>query len=274
MNRDYSHPAMIELRIKWDGPVDGLGDQRLSLSAFGTPLSNLLIAVRRTASNMLREAMQRKETYIGRFAAQADQIDIQIAKIGGGSLDLENIITVQPFPGQAALWPEGLAEDALDRVLSDIERESKGVRRNGAVLDYLQSLPSALVSQDYWLYVDRQLKKHVRIGSLSLDTDLQFLPYLSEMTGYVIGVGFEPGRNFVRVKASDNSGSEITLSATPRDVDQALEMRSDAVRVLALVQEHTKRLLRIQRHDEPYVKLNEDLWIFKKWQTVLARLAQ
>jgi hypothetical protein len=265
--------AMIELRIRWDGPVNGLDEHRLSVALFSIPLRKLLTAIRRTASNMLRESANRKETEFGRFAAEADQIDLEIFSLVDGSGGVASVVSVQVPSGQMGLWPDGLAEDALDRVLIDLDRESRGIRRNARARDFLESLPPSLTSQDYWLYVDGTERRHVQLGRVSLVTELSAVPYLVEITGRVISVGFAPGPNFVRLKASED-GSEITFHCSKEDVFRALEIHETDVRVLGLVRDGTKRLLRIQAIHEPRVRLNEKTWIFERWDGVLGRLAQ
>jgi len=265
---------MIELRIKWDGPVQGLAEHRLSVALFSAPLRKLLSAVRRTASNMLREAGNRRETDTGRLAAEADQIDIEIMSLLEGSSGVASMVSVQIPPGQMGLWPKGLAEDATDRLLLDIERESRGIRRNQRARDYLESLPQLLTSHDYWLIVDGDERRHVHIGELSLSTVFDEAPYLMEFAGRIIGVGFSPGPHFVRLKLPD--GSDVTLNCDADHVSQALEMHSSDgdVRVLALFSEGTKRLLRIQLSHERRLRLAETEWVFDRWSGVLSRLAQ
>lgn len=271
---DEKPKSMIELRIRWDGPVQGLDEHRLSVGLFAVPLRRLLTAVRRTASNMLREAGHRRETETGRFAAEADQIDIEIASLIEGSGGIAGIVSVQVPPGQMGLWPEGLAADAMDRVLLDIERESRGIRRSTRVRDYLESLPPVLTAQEYWLFVDGTEKQHITLGAISLTTELNAIPYLMELRGPVIGVGFAPGPSFVRVKASED-GSEVTFACEKEHVESALELHAQGeVRVLGLVRDGNKRLLRIQAVNEPRVRLDEKTWIFERWNGVLARLAQ
>jgi hypothetical protein len=264
--------GMIELNIKWDGVVPGLREHRLSVNAFSNPLHDLLMIIRRTANNMLREATARKETGVGRFSAEAQQIDMHLTSIGEGSADLHSIIEVEAPGAQIEMWPEGLAADAVDRVLQDIENEGNGIQRNTRVRDYLKGLPPGLSNQDYVLVVDGITRRTVHLTTVVIATDLDALPYLVEIDGRVIGVGFEPGRNFVRVKSDEEA--EITFSATAEQVTAALEIRAEDIRVLAVVQGGIKRLLRIQRRWERHVKLDSKRFIFEKWDGLLARLAQ
>jgi hypothetical protein len=63
-----------ELKIEWEGVAPGLADKRLSLSAFGEPLTILLAALRRIASNLVGDALEEKN--VGRFTNAARQLDI------------------------------------------------------------------------------------------------------------------------------------------------------------------------------------------------------
>ncbi len=265
---------MIRLNIKWSGNVPGIAEHRLSVQHFGTPLRHLLMAVRRTANNILRQAYLRKESDLGRLASEADLIDLQIAGVYESSLGVGSIVDVQMPPGQMPLMPEQLAGDALDRFLADMEKESNGVRRNNGARRFLLSLPPGLTSQEYRLYINDEERRVVTLGELSIPVSVDSLPFLLELTGDVIGVGFDPGRHVVRIKASDVSGSETTFQATAEQVNLALEYRDSPVRVLALSGMGTKRLLRIQRDDEPRVRLDRDDYVFKKWDPALAELAR
>ena len=60
-------------------------EHRLGIGSFAVPLRALLMAARRTANNMIREAVDRKGSEVGRFAAEADRIDIQIVTLDEGS---------------------------------------------------------------------------------------------------------------------------------------------------------------------------------------------
>jgi hypothetical protein len=266
---------MIELDISWDGTTPGLAEHRLSIALFATPLRGLLTAARRTANNMLREAMSRKESDTGRLNAEADRIDIQIVSLNTGSTNPSCVVTVTPAPDpQALLWPEGLAEEAIDRLLLDIEHEGRGIPRNTRVREYFRQLPPGITNQDYILRVDGVVKREVHLGVVSIAPDLSDSPYLVELTGNVVALGFDPGRHFVRVKTSDSSASEVTLTATKEQVDRALETLGSAIRILAVCNVGGKKLLRLQRSSERRVRLDQNTYIFEKWRTLLARLAQ
>jgi len=270
MGDNGNSQAMIQLKIKWDGPVDGLEHHRLSVALFGRPLQLLLAAVRRTATNKLRQARSHTRAEVGRFRAEAEHIDIQIEKIVEASTGIEGVVTVRVPEGQQLFWPEGLAEEAIEESLIDLEKESRGIQRNGPIRRYLRSLPQTLTSQDYWLTVNGAAKKF-HIGEVDIGKEWEPAPHLIEVRGQIIGVGFEPGRPFVRIKQDD---SEVSLWSNTANVDVALQSRGREVRALAVVRTSGKHLLRIQLETAEPVRLNEDEWVFGKWSNVLARLAQ
>lgn len=94
------------------------------------------------------------------------------------------------------------------------------------------------------------------------------LPFLVQQTGRVIGVGFDPGSKWVRIKAQD--GSDVSILAQDRTVDRALEFRNEDVKVLYLDSgDGNRRLLRIQPSGEPFVRLDNNKFVFDKWRKVL-----
>src|SRR5437762_775158 len=109
-----------QLEIKWEGDAPGLAEHRLSLGAFGTPLTLLLAAVRRIASNTISMATDEKTT--GRFADAARQLDVQIEKVIEGSSGISGICAFDPMPGaQAFLFFRDLVEQTTITLLTAIE---------------------------------------------------------------------------------------------------------------------------------------------------------
>jgi hypothetical protein len=66
----------------------------------------------------------------------------------------------------------------------------------------------------------------------------------------------------------------MTFAATQEQVEHALEMREEIVRVLGLKREPMKLLLQIQLRRESRPRLDVDAYVFRKWHDLLARLAQ
>lgn len=264
----------VELKIKWDGEDPGLPEHRLSIGSFGLPLHNLLTAIRRTASNIVRDAVAMPEASVGRFASEAERIDIEIKSLVTSSGGIQGVVTMQhPPPGmQIPFSFEDLTEQATNRVLEDIDRERDGVLRNKSVRKYLESLPEGITKQEYTLSVDEEVKRHVVFENVSLPQPVTELPYLAEVIGNVIGVGFEPGRNWVRIMGQDG---EVSISAQAESVEGALEMRNSEVRLLyVFLPGGHRKLLRLDRPSMTRVSLNVDEFVFKKWHSVLEGLAQ
>ncbi len=264
----------VELKIKWDGVTPGLPEHRLSIGSFGLPLHNLLRSIRRTASNIVRDAIDMREASVGSFAFDAGRIDIEVHSLVTSCGGIQGVVKMQlpPQGTQIPLSFDDLTERATDRVLEDIEKESRGVLRNNSVRRYLDSLPPGITQQEYSLSVDGEEKRHVVFGSVSLPEPITELPYLAEVVGNVIGVGFEPGRNWVRVKGKDG---DISVSAPAESVDRALEMRNSDVRLLyVFLPDGNRKLLRIDRSSATRSHLNVDEFVFKKWRSVLESLAQ
>jgi hypothetical protein len=95
---------------------------------------------------------------------------------------------------------------------------------------------------------------------------------LEELSGQVIGVGFEPGRLEVRLKTD---GQILTCAATPEQVEGALTLRGREVRAL-IVRSATNRILRVEDSESPPLEMTEPLreqHLYSKWDELLGRLA-
>ena len=100
---------------------------------------------------------------------------------------------------------------------------------DAGVRKYLELLPQSITSQEYTLTADGELKRKVSFGQFKLPEIITELPYLTDTVGKVIGVGFEPGRNFVRIRGLDG---EVTMRSDPEAVNSALEIRDTDVRIM------------------------------------------
>lgn len=258
-----------QLEIVWDGPLESLVQHRVSLSAFGEPMKLLLAAARRIASNMVSAALEPADT--GRLAREAHQVDIEISEVIGNSGGIATAMTFTP-PLNADQEPlfNLLTESVGIELLEAIEYESSGNIKNSGVRKYLQSLPSILTRQSYNLHENGRLIKHIDIGAISLPEPRVELPYLSEITGRIVGVGFEPGRLEVRIKSDD---SQVTIPATAKQVDEALEHRTVEVRVLWLSHGEKSRLLKIEDTSLPRSRADSEVYVFARWANLLKRLA-
>lgn len=262
-----------ELRIKWEGVVEGLTEHRLSIGSFGLPLCNLLTAIRRKANNIIRDAMARESVSVGRFTSEASRIDIEVQSLLASSSGIQSLVRMHPpSPGmQMPLIFDNLPEQATDQVLEAIDKESRGVLADEAARKYLESLPSEITNQEYTLTTNGVVKRQVALTHVSLPELVTDLPYLSETVGKVIGVGFEPGRHWVRIRGQEG---EVTLQSDPGAVKKALELRDTDVRILYVATDDQRRLLRMDDPSEPRPCLDADEHVFDKWRSVIEALAQ
>ena len=96
------------------------------------------------------------------------------------------------------------------------------------------------------------------------------------MTGIVVGVGFDPGKNEIRIKHPEGK-TTFAFTATQDQVNAAIQHRGQLVRVQVVVGATHNRVLRIAAVDAPrYEPTTEDRerLIFDKWRGVLSVLAQ
>jgi hypothetical protein len=261
----------VELEIIWEGEAPGLQDHRLSLGAFGESLHCLLLALRRIATKIVGEAVDGEGPTTGRFANEARQLDILIDKIVGNSSGISSAVALHLPSGQIPLF-DSLPEAAGIELLEAVESESKGLMKNAAVRRYLRALPSGVSTQNYTLRDNERIIKQVKIGTMDLPGTISDLPFLKEIAGQIVGVGFEPGRNEVAIKTED--GHIQRLSASPMQVDNALEFRGSVVKAMALMQEPLPRLLKITKAGFRWRIPDREVAIFEKWDGLLRRLAQ
>jgi hypothetical protein len=260
----------IELKIKWEGSAPGLAAKRLSLSAFGEPLTALLAGLRRIATNIVGDVFDDRQPR-GRFANAARQLDIEISDLIKGSSGIDGVITVStPVGGNLPLLD--LAAIAGAQLLDALESESRGVARNASVRRYLQTLPRGITQQDYWLHQNGTVVKHVSFGEAVLPEVPTDIPFITQHSGNIIGVGFEPGRSEVRMKTETGS---VILVANSDQVDKALLLRSSSeVRALAVVYSNAQRLLILQDAKVVTSPPSREESIYERWKVALKRLAQ
>jgi hypothetical protein len=261
-----------KLEIIWQGNVPGLAEHRLSLDAFGQALEQLVTAYRRIASNLLAQA----DSSTGRLHSFAYLFDLQLEQIKEGSAGIVAacVIDAEPdiFGGDLI---DHWTTRAVDTLLTDIEAEANGEFRNGAVRKYLRALPEGVTGQRYTFSGGNGHRREISIGSMRLPEGPTEMPVMHERTYAIVGVGFEPGESFVRLKGADDT---VTCEATPQQVAKALELRFGSVRAMIVRQSGRKaRLIRIRREGEelrPLSPQQEETLLFGKWHNLLGRLAK
>ncbi|MGB8773101.1 MAG: hypothetical protein WCC78_03105 [Terriglobales bacterium] len=264
-----------ELKVYWNGTAPGLAEHRLSIGAFGQPLNNLLIALRRIATQMVNTAIEGEYPKVGRLSKVASQLDIEIVSIAQNSSGVDALVMLHIDSNETPPLFNDLVDRATVELLESIERESKGQASNSAVRTYLKSLPSGVNRQTYAFSDNGHVRKSVDIGDLKFVELMGDLPMLEELAGSIIGVGFDPGKNEVRLKTETNPSASI--SADPDAVERALTRRHEKVRTLAVRQGTKMRLLSLKKASEPRFRLTSEAveeHIFKRWYVVLERLAK
>jgi hypothetical protein len=262
-----------EIRIRWDGDVPGVAEHRLSLAAFGEPLNQLLLALRRIATQMVSTAVEHERPKSGRFANLARQLDIEITSIVGDSTGFDGQVAFYQPPDELALFAD-LPERAVTELLDSIDRESKGYAANWAVRKYLSTLPTAIHKQTYELHENGTVKKRVEIGDVKLAEVPEEFPSLREIDGSIVGVGFEPGRSEVRMRGET---ATTNFDATDDQVEAALAIRKEPTRALGVYDGKRARLLRIGPSSQPRFRVSNEAieeHIFNRWSAVFARLAK
>lgn len=263
----------VELKIRWDGEAPGLAEHRVSLGAFGEPLTLLLLAVRRIATQIVRTAVEGEAPETGRFSNLARKLDIELVNVEGNSAGVNAMISFHVEEAEAAVFAD-LPNRTASELLDAIDRETKGQPASGAVRKYLRSLPNGIRRQTYEVYDGGNRTKRVDIGAVRLAELPPDLPFLKEMEGNVVGVGFEPGKNEIRIRTENNSS--VTLAAAPGQVERALEIRHEKVRTLSVHDGGKSRLIRLTDSRAPKFEVTrevEEEYIFGRWNDLLTRLA-
>jgi hypothetical protein len=222
---------------------------------------------------MVNTAVEPERPSSGRFANVARGLDIEIASIQDGSAGFDGLVTFMQPPEELPLFAD-LPQRATFELLDSIDRESKGHPANWAVRKYLSLLPPGLHRHVYEVYDDGVATKRIEVGDVKLPDVPEEFPFMREIVGSVVGVGFEPGRSEVRIKGE---GPAAAFDAEPKQVETALELRHETVRSFGVHANRHTRLLRLNRASEARVALTPEMieeHIFKRWSGVFERLAR
>lgn len=256
-----------ELKIKWEGSLPSIVQKRLSIAAFGKPISSLLSIVRRIASNIVSDAIEANK--LGRLADASKQIDIEITEVIRESSGFDSVITMLPPLGENMHLFSDLPQRATLKLLESIEMESKGEMSNALVRDFLLSLPPEINSQSYILHSNGTVIKTVNFGSLRLPPTPKEIPYLVKAEGMIAGVGFDPFS--IRVKPTSQA---ITFLANEQQVEVAVQLRHSKVMAVGVKDSSGFRLLILQDQNKAIYKSTRETVVFEKWNGLLERLAK
>ena len=237
----------VELRVLFDGPGHGLPEHRLSLATFAEPLGLLLAALQRTASGIVRAAIDNPDYGVrgGRLAAEAKLLDLELAELHGGCVSPSFVCTAHTAQGAQALLIDDLPEHASVRLFRDIDAEARGKLRSVAARRYLRSLPSDLSRQKYAVLVDGNVRFEAEFGAANLATIPTLPGRLVRRTGHVVAVGFEPTSVKLRI-----DGHVLTCPADEAQVEQALACRREEVLVAVIEDADPPRLVWLRSANE------------------------
>lgn len=264
----------LTIHVEWEGDAPGLSEHRLSLSAFGPALRQMLVAYRRIAGSIIRDAAVRPKTR--RLPRDAELLDIQISSVEHGCVKLSAVVPTPPLDQLAAplLWSH-VAESAATRFLEALDAEGRGTPHDAGVRSYLAKLPLGVSRQKYAVARGGRTIKTVEFGAAEIGS-IRPLPGVFRIAGRVVGVGFAPGATEVRLKRSDD-GRFFTYRATATQVQEALELRHrDVEAMVATAGAGPGRLLWIYASESVPVRRPADLveTVLDTWQEVLRGLAQ
>jgi hypothetical protein len=232
------------LHIRWDGDIPGVSQHRLSLSTWLEPLQFLLKGVKRTASLIATDALDDSERGLrgGRYAKAAEHIDLEIASIRDGCVQVDFVVTGGEPDEQLGLFPHlpaDLPALAVAKILDDIEHESHGRMRNALIRRYLQALPSSISHHSYELMQDgkRVRRVDVDVRETKLPEAPAELPGLRRVHGRVLGVSFEP----LAVTLKSDS-AKLTCMATQAQVDDAIRWHAGNVVAMCVIGDKARLL--------------------------------
>ncbi|WP_437286585.1 hypothetical protein [Sorangium sp. So ce406] len=218
----------VELKVTFEGDEPGLAQHRLSLSSFGEPLKLLLDALQRTASGILASALDDADygTQGGRLASDAKLLDLELASLETGSAAPTFVCTARPGPQLRIPDFDVLGEQAVLRLVQDLDAERQGKPVNGSARKYLRSLPAGVRVQRYSAYADGNLIADVQFGELALPSAPVPVARLVRLRGRIVSAGFDPGSSYVAIRTSSRT---VRCAASSEQVERALPLRHKEV---------------------------------------------
>ena len=211
-----------------------------------------------------------------KYAEQAKIIDLEIFEVKGNSpLQVGFACTAHiPMGRQYPMFPQNLLKLSGKVFLESLRAESKGELRNAAVRRYLLSLPPGVTRQEYKLQQAEEVIDAATIGDVNIASLPEQLPYLDKIEGDVVGVGFAPGPNEVRIKQKNEAA--VGLSAREDHISMSLGFRGAPV-IATVLAGKTKRLLSLRLQDSSEKRLSHEqavAYINQRWGSLLKRLAE
>lgn len=260
----------IQLKIKFDGDVPGLAEHRLDLVAFEKAITCLTTGLRRTASGLLKEAV---ESTAGRLAKGAE-LQIFLDALTEGSAQLTVSVDAPILRrGENASFFADLPLRASKQFVEAIDAESRGEMRSVLARRFLAALPSGLNSQQYQLYNDGKVIFDVTHGAVVLPQEPAELPVVVKSEARILGLTFEPHAE-VRL---DIRGTKLTCSASDALIDTAIRLHGTDVSVMVVADGSKGRLLWLGQADDfpaPLTKEQRAEHVLSRWEKTLERLSR
>lgn len=233
----------VTLSIRWDSQVPGLSENEVSLIHFGPALNELLNALQATASAIVSAAEDPDYGVRGgRRRKVAKQLDLRLQALEPGSA----VLRMSVESGQSNETPMGFASNLPERTarqfVAAVRDESQGRPRSGVVRRYLRALPGG-ISQQYRLQRGGEVLDEVQVLDPQLVDAPAEMPSISDYIGRVVGVGFEPGQSRIKVRYS---GGTLVADASRSQVEAALTMREQEVRIRVMERGKSSRCLLIR----------------------------
>lgn len=268
--------VLIEFRIRFDGPVPGLSENRLSLAAFRTPLSKLLQALRQTADSV-KQGKDRSRT--GKFGKL---FDLQLIQITDGC--------ATPHFAFVAAKTDEVSEEKITQILTTTlvrfidelksEWRSSAPRESG-ISKYLQSLPKGLTTQEYEGIVDgKTVGKAILSTRIAAEPDKdddfrRTAPRLRQVVCKVVAIRFasKDGRITLRTP----TGETFVCHAATRLLDLATKEYKNPLVAQILVRHDMNRLISIRDEHGLFEQMpleDRRQHLLSRWSETLKRLAE
>lgn len=266
----------IEFRVRFDGPVPGLSEHRLSLAAFRIPLFKLLQALRQTADSVKRG---KDRSRIGKFGKL---FDLQLVQITDGC--------VIPHFALVAAETDEVTDEKLTEILTttlvrfidELKSEWRtSAPRSGGIRKYLQSLPEGLTTQEYeGIVAGKTVNKAVLSTKMAAvpnkDDDFRrTAPRLRQMVCKIIALRFSAKDG--RITLRTPSGETFACHASTRLLDFAASVYKTPVVAQILVRHDMNRLISLRDEHDLFEQMPLDdrrEHLRKHWSETLQRLAE
>lgn len=270
----------VTLKIRWDGESAGLTAHRLSLAGFGGALASLPSVLRRIGSALLTGNQDDPDygSRGGRFCRDAESLDVELVAIHKGCAEPEFRIVHSQEDAQGQLFETDLPRQVAMEFLQQIERTKIGDLPAGIVGDFLQKVPANLVTtQDYSVFDGGVLLKKVSVAGPAPDVHPRVLsvPRVLIVTGQIVGAQFEPRPISVELLL-DRDRKTLSCSATQTQLDQALALRSQAVKAAVKSWKGKHQLLWLRSATDIETRLSPEemtRYVASRWDKVMERLA-